>query len=134
MGGLVNIDVGGMAKGITDLLQSKIPTPLDKNTQMELQAQIETQLISATAQSDQVQGAIDLQDNASKSFYHSGYRPAIMWLCALSLFVDIIIRPILPLLNHALVLPPMDPIMRPLLCGLLGVGHITQSLEKIIGT
>jgi hypothetical protein len=130
-----------MGKGITDLLQSKIATPLDKNKEMELQAQLETMLTQTFAQSDQAQASIELEDSKSTSFYRWGIRPTVMWICALGLLLTITPPIVLwfttvfsGIFPAPLVLPVFnDPGLRILLAGLLGVHNVTRTVEKVKG-
>lgn len=139
--GLINIDVGGLAKNITDLLQAKIPNPLDPNKANELKVQLETVLTNTFAQSDAAQAAIELENAKSTNFYRWGIRPTVMWICALGLLLSIIPPMVLwfttvlsGIFPKPIVLPPFnDPGLRILLGGLLGVHNVTRTAEKIKG-
>ena len=137
MAGLINIDVGSMAKGITDLLQSKIPTPLDKNKEMELQAQLNTMIVTAMQQSDQNQTAVNLADANSGSKFRAWWRPALAWMCVFGIGWSTIIKSLIEWIGvisgHPVTLPAFDTSsLTTMLVGLLGLGTM-RTVEKIKG-
>lgn len=65
---------------------------------------------------------------AHKSLFVAGGRPAIMWICALGLFYNVIVHPILDIW---LVMPVVNTdILMPVMMGLLGLGGM-RTIEKI---
>ena len=138
MAGLINIDVGSMAKGITDLLQAKLKTPLDPNVALEVQKEIATMVTTATAQSDAGQVAINLEDAKSGGFFRSGWRPACAWLCVAGLAWATIIKSTIEWVfilatKHTVLLPAFDTnVLTTMLIGLLGLGAM-RTVEKMKG-
>lgn len=135
--GLVNIDVGGLAKGVTDLLQAKIPTPLDKTKELELKTDLEKMMLTTIAQSDQAQAQINLEDSKSTSFFRSGWRPFCGWLCVFGLAWSTIIKTAIEWISiiagKTVVLPNIDAgILVSLLVGMLGLGGL-RTAEKFKG-
>ena len=65
---------------------------------------------------------------AHKSLFVAGGRPAIMWICALGLFYNVIVHPILDIW---LDMPVVNTdILMPVMMGLLGLGGM-RTIEKI---
>lgn len=65
---------------------------------------------------------------AHKSLFVAGGRPAIMWICALGLFYNVIVHPILDIW---LDMPVVNSdILMPVMMGLLGLGGM-RTIEKI---
>lgn len=65
---------------------------------------------------------------AHKSLFVAGGRPAIMWICALGLFYNVIVHPILDIW---LIMPEINTdILMPVMMGLLGLGGM-RTIEKI---
>lgn len=96
----------------------------------DLAAQQYGQLLTATSASDAAQAPVNTAEAQSQSFWKSGARPAVIWICALALFSDFLVRPymIAFLPAHA---PPrldMDTLLF-LVSGLLGLGTL-RSVDK----
>jgi hypothetical protein len=86
-----------------------------------------------TAQTD-----INKVEAASTSWWVAGWRPYIGWICGTGLAMSAIIGPIFTwvttLLGHPTPFPiPNDPLLQSTLAGMLGMGHITRTIEKIKG-
>lgn len=123
------LDVGGK------LIDRLWPDPTQKaQAQLALlQLQQSGELAAITGQFD-----INKTEAASNSMFVAGWRPAVGWVCALGLGVDVIIRPILSqastLAGHTVNLAPLDmSTLLPLLFGMLGMGAM-RSYDKTTGT
>jgi hypothetical protein len=105
--------------------------------QLQLQGALTSELEQlkaiTTAQSD-----INKVEAASPSVFVAGPRPAIMWVCALALFFQYIVRPLIgvgfivtgkPL---SVPLPGLDDTLWQLMFGLLGLGAM-RSYDKVKG-
>jgi hypothetical protein len=93
-----------------------------------------TQLVAVTtAQTD-----INKVEAASTSIFIAGARPFIMWVCGVGLAMSCIIGPLFTwataLLGHPTPFPKLDdPLLQSTMAGLLGLGHISRTVEKIKG-
>jgi len=86
-----------------------------------------------TAQSD-----INKVEAASTNWWVAGWRPYIGWICGTALAMSAIIGPlftwITTLAGHPTPFPiTNDPLLQSTLAGLLGMGHISRTIEKIKG-
>ena len=75
----------------------------------------------------EMQGKLNIIE-AGKSFFHSGWRPAIGWICVCGLFYDVLMR----LLAQGLfgfIFPPADDRLWILVTSLLGLGAL-RTVEK----
>jgi hypothetical protein len=96
---------------------------------------LEAALINADIQMAQGQVEINKIEAASPSFFKSGWRPAVGWVCVLSLLYQFIARPILPWVFDVCQysvkdLPSLDMgSLLTLLGGLLGLGGL-RTFEK----
>jgi hypothetical protein len=75
---------------------------------------------------------------ASPSLFVAGARPFIMWVCGIGLATSCIIAPLFTwasaLFGHPTPFPNLnDPLLQSTLAGLLGLGHISRTIEKIKG-
>ena len=75
---------------------------------------------------------------ASPSLFVAGARPFIMWVCGVGLATSCIIAPLFTwasaLIGHPTPFPNLnDPLLQSTLAGLLGLGHISRTVEKIKG-
>ena len=92
------------------------------------------QLQSVTsAQSD-----VDKVEAASASWWVAGWRPYVGWVCGTGLAISCIIAPLFTwistLVGHPTQFPALnDRLLQSTLAGMLGLGHITRTVEKIQG-
>lgn len=75
---------------------------------------------------------------ASPSLFVAGARPFIMWVCGVGLATSCIVAPLFTwastLLGHPTPFPRLDdPLLQSTLAGLLGLGHVSRTIEKIKG-
>jgi hypothetical protein len=122
------------------LIDKLIPDPEQKaKAQLDLlkmQQEGQLQELQALVQEDQAQNAVNQVEAQSESFFKSGWRPAVGWICVIALFYQTIIEPITAFIlantGHTVVLPDIDNgIIGQLLFGLLGVMGGYRTLEKI---
>ena len=117
-------------KPISDLIGRAIP---DKNKRMELEASIKAQMIDL----QKAQADINLEQAKHPSLFVSGSRPAILWICALSLFYQFFLAPMLNwivVVSGTSIQPPVlntEGLMT-LTLSLLGLGSM-RSFEKFKG-
>ena len=117
-------------KPISDLIGKAIP---DKNKRMELEASIKSQMIDL----QKTQADINLEQAKHPSLFVSGSRPAILWICALSLFYQFFLAPMLNwivVVSGTSIQPPVlntEGLMT-LTLSLLGLGSM-RSFEKFKG-
>ena len=117
-------------KPISDLIGKAIP---DKNKRMELEASIKSQMIGL----QKAQADINLEQAKHPSLFVSGSRPAILWICALSLFYQFFLAPMLNwivVVSGTSIQPPVlntEGLMT-LTLSLLGLGSM-RSFEKFKG-
>jgi hypothetical protein len=86
-----------------------------------------------TAQTD-----INKIEAASTSWWVAGWRPYIGWICGTGLAMSAIVGPLFTwitmLMGHQITFPiTTDPLLQSTLAGLLGMGHISRTVEKIKG-
>lgn len=145
---LGNAATGGIPSAVTSvsnlingILDRAVPNPVQK---MQIQAQI------AQAERDQdlkqlgliydnlnAQLEVNKAEASSSSVFTSGWRPAIGWTCALSLFYQYFLSPIVVwgsnLVGHPLPMPPsLDSMLWELMFGMLGLGGL-RTYEKVKG-
>lgn len=110
---------------------------IDADLKMKL-ADTNIAIIQAQVASDAAQIAVNAAEAAGGSFYNSGWRPAVAWICVVAFGLNYIVN---PLIAQFLVLIGAEiPIvaafdmatMMPVLIGLLGLGGM-RSYEKVQG-
>lgn len=105
--------------------------------QLQLQGALQDELLQlqsvTTAQSD-----VDKVEAASTNLWVSGWRPYVGWVCGTGLAISCIVAPLFTwistLVGHPTAFPHLDdPLLQGTLAGLLGLGHVTRTVEKIKG-
>lgn len=105
--------------------------------QMALAGQLQEELLQlqsvTTAQSD-----VDKVEAASASLFVAGWRPYVGWVCGTGLAISCIVAPLFTwlatLAGHPVAFPALnDPLLQGTLAGMLGLGHISRTVEKIKG-
>lgn len=134
---------------LSDLLMNLIPHVLDKvipdpgardAAKLELMKLNQAgDLAQLASQTDLAKGQQDINkvEAASSSFFVSGWRPFIGWVCGLGLLYQFILSPFLTwgagLMGHAQPAPNLDmSTLLTLLLGMLGLGGL-RTAEKIKG-
>ncbi len=75
---------------------------------------------------------------ASPSLFIAGARPFIMWVCGVGLGMSCIVGPLFTwasaLFGHPTPFPKLDdPMLQSTMAALLGIGHVSRTIEKIKG-
>ena len=127
--------VSTLAGKVVDTVNKFIP---DANAKAAAQAEIEKLLTTQDFQLAQGQEDIDKVEAASSSFFVSGWRPGVGWVCVTGLLYQFLIYPIFEWLNAWLKLTPTNPpgldmgTLLTLLGGMLGLGSM-RTYEKLKG-
>jgi hypothetical protein len=117
---------------ISTVLDRVIP---DKNKRAEAEEQLQTLLTSQDFQIAIEQIKVNAIEAQSESFFKSGWRPSVGWICSIAFGLHFVIFPIL---NWLLMLCGQSPILVPfqmdtlltVLLGLLGMGTL-RTVEKM---
>lgn len=130
--------VAGLVGPILEPLIDLIP---NKNARAEAREKAEAQMVAAMT--NLVQGQLDINKEEAKhaSLFVAGWRPAVGWICGISLGWNFVVHPML--LWIAFVLPdiPVDLSTAPqldtgelmtVLLGMLGLGGL-RTYEKRVG-
>jgi len=132
---LVNL-LGG---GLIDKILSFIPNPEEKaKAQREMQAA----LLDAAIKAESEQRDINKVEAASPSMFVAGWRPAVGWLCVVTLFYQWVAVPILKwlfdlaALHYGMAVPELPRLdsqdTQTLLYALLGIGGL-RTIDKMTG-
>ena len=117
---------------ISTVLDRVIP---DKNKRAEAEEQLQTLLTSQDFQIAIEQIKVNAIEAQSDSFFKSGWRPSVGWICSIAFGLHFVVFPIL---NWLLMLCGQLPILVPfqmdtlltVLLGLLGMGTL-RTVEKM---
>jgi hypothetical protein len=124
MAGVLELLVGP----VTGLLDKFIP---DADTKVKLAHEIATMAENQHHAVMMKQIEVNLVEASSKSFFKSGWRPAVGWVCVVGMVNNFIIMPYATALSASI--QPMDwDAMLPILLGLLGLGGM-RTLERVKG-
>ena len=131
--------LGGMGEFVKDIrtaITGKDVLTGEQLLKFDEQAKaLEVALISADVQMAQGQVEINKIEAASPSFFKSGWRPAVGWVCVLALLYQFLGRPLLPWIFDVCMysvkeLPALDMgSLLTLLGGMLGLGGL-RTFEK----
>ena len=95
---------------------------------------LKLQSLNIAAQQDTEQAAVDAAEGTSSSLFVAGARPMIMWglgiIVVLYAFLTLGLNFATALHYSVIPMPPLDPMVRDIVLGLLGLGHITRTFEK----
>lgn len=105
--------------------------------QLAATGQIQEEMMQLAAVTS-AQTDINKVEAASPSIFIAGARPFIMWVCGVGLAMSCIVGPLFTwasaLLGHPTPFPKLDdPLLQSTMAGLLGLGHISRTIEKIQG-
>lgn len=141
----IDIDTpwGAAIKAVGSIISKVLPDTAAKEA---AQAQLNTLAASGAIQEEMMQLAavtsaqtdINKVEAASTSWFVAGWRPYVGWVCGTGLAISCIIAPMFTWLaalsGHPVVFPVLnDPLLQSTLAGMLGLGHITRTVEKIQG-
>lgn len=105
--------------------------------QMAAQGAIAEELAQLQAVTS-AQTDVNKVEAASTSLFIAGWRPYVGWICGTGLGMDCIVRPLVnwiaTLCGHPVDFPVLtNALLQSTMAGLLGLGHITRTFEKIQG-
>jgi hypothetical protein len=134
---LANIDLGSLVNGASSLVNSignqirgKIPVDMMELAKLEIQMeQVKNTIPTLLSEVDKAQTLINAEDAKSASFWQSGWRPSVAWMCCLALFYNFIAAPIITIYYPALIKLDVGELIT-LLFGLLGLGTL-RTVERI---
>jgi hypothetical protein len=127
---------------ITSLATTVISRVFPDKTQAQIH-QFTLELTKELNQTDIIKKQLDLDAEqvkanavqaASNKLFISGARPFIMWGLGIILVLFFTASSVLSILVafkfNVTPMPPMDPLMRDIVLGLLGLGYLTRSYDK----
>jgi hypothetical protein len=127
--------VGGIiSKAIPDRTQAAAATA--NFQQMALSGQLQEELLQLQATTS-AQSDINKIEAASVNWFVAGGRPAVIWICAAALALNLVLGPLFvwgaSLVGHPTPFPTLDPnLLMALLFPLLGLGA-ARTFEKVKG-
>lgn len=133
--------VTAIATLVTSVVSRIWPDATEKKKQdftLEITRELNaSNLILKQLEADNKQTDVNIEQAKNTNLFVSGPRPYIMWglgtililYAALSTFVALGVA----LQYHIIPMPPMDPMMRDIILGLLGLGYLTRSYDKKYG-
>jgi hypothetical protein len=140
-GGLTGVlgGIGNLATGLRAAITGKSVLTGEEQTQLLMQAaQLEAAAKQAASLADAAQVDLNKIEAASTSFWKSGWRPGVGWVCVSGLAYQFLFRTIIPWLVQvcganvpAMPELQMDTLMT-LLFGILGLGAM-RTVEKANG-
>jgi hypothetical protein len=132
-----------VAAPILHIIDKVVP---DKAANDAAKAQLNTLLAQGALQEElmQLQAVTSAQSDvnkveaASASLFVAGWRPYVGWICGTGLAMTFIVGPIFTwittLCGHPTPFPKLDdPLLESILGGMLGLGHVSRTVEKIKG-
>lgn len=132
---LVNI-LGG---GVIDKVLSFIPNPEEKQ---KAQLEMQSALMKAAVDAESEQRQTNIQEAKSASVFVAGWRPAVGWLCVVTLFYQWVLVPLLTwvfdlvAVHSGFAIPELPHLdsndTQTLLYALLGIGGL-RTVDKITG-
>jgi Holin of 3TMs, for gene-transfer release len=140
---LITDGIAGILKPISDIILKVVPdksaaaAAVAQLNEMQAQGALQEELLQlqsvTSAQSD-----VDKVEAESASMFVAGWRPYVGWVCGTGLALSCIVAPLFTwlaaLAGHPVVFPKLDdPLLQATLAGMLGLGHITRTVEKIQG-
>jgi len=133
MAGLVNVDLAGASDLVKSVggLAGQIRSAITGDLSPEAKATLEQAALAAEQAADQAQAATNTEEAKSTSFFRSGWRPAVGWLCVVALAYNYLGAPLLRLTIGTAPVVDMAELY-PLLFGILGIGTM-RTVEKIQG-
>jgi hypothetical protein len=135
--------IAGILKPISDIILKVVPDKAAANAavaqlnQLQAAGQLQEELLQLQAVTS-AQTDVNKVEAASTSLFIAGWRPFVGWVCGTGLACSAIIGPLFTwltaLAGHPTPFPiPNDPLLQSTLAGMLGLGHITRTVEKIKG-
>lgn len=105
--------------------------------ELQLQGKLADEMAQLTAVTS-AQTDVDKIEAASTSMWVAGWRPYVGWVCGTALAVSTIISPLFTWISamygHPVQFPELNsPLLQSTLAGMLGLGHIVRTIEKVKG-
>lgn len=136
-------DIPGAVTALTGLISKLIPDKAARDAataalqQMAEQGALTEELAQLQAITS-AQTEINKVEAASTSLFIAGWRPYVGWICGTGLGMDCIVRPLVnwiaALCGHPVDFPVLtNALLQSTMAGLLGLGHISRTVEKIQG-
>ena len=140
---LIGDGIAGILKPISDIILKVVPdksaaaAAVAQLNMLQAQGALQEELIQLQAVTS-AQTDVDKVEAASTSVFIAGWRPYVGWVCGTGLAISCIIAPLFTwlaaLAGHPIVFPALnDPLLQSTLAGMLGLGHISRTVEKIKG-
>jgi len=124
------VDMKGIVGQITTEVGKHIPIPIDQTKKLELENSLEQLLISKQAELDLAQAEVNKAELQKEGWFYNGWRPAVAWVCVLTLAVHWVVLPWLQMFVKNLKTPELDlDALLAIMLGLLGLGT-QRMLEK----
>lgn len=125
------IGIASAIESVTSIVDKFIPDP-------DAKAKLLADIIPAIAESDKAQNKVNEQEAKSESFFKSGWRPAIGWVCALGVAYHFLGHPLIEWVSEVNEWKGDAPDLEwqelsMLVFGLLGMGTL-RTVEKYTGT
>jgi hypothetical protein len=105
--------------------------------QLAANGQLQEEMLQLQAVTS-AQTDINKVEAASTSLFVAGWRPYVGWICGTGLAMSAIVGPLFTWLSalcgHPTPFPiPNDPLLESTLAGMLGMGHVLRTVEKVKG-
>jgi hypothetical protein len=84
-------DIPATITAVTELVNKFVP---DRDKQIQIQAELQSKLLDLQQQQLNNQAEINKTEAASSSVFVAGWRPAVGWVCSISLAFAYIIQPV----------------------------------------
>lgn len=129
--------LGMLIPGLAPVVQKLVDLIPDPNARAKAAAEAQAELLRVVSDADAGQRKINEVEAGSASIFVAGWRPAIGWVCALSLGYQYLGHPIATAVFDAMhwplpYMPGLDDNLWQLLFALLGMGGL-RSWEKAKG-
>jgi hypothetical protein len=129
--------LGMLIPGLTPVVKKLVDLIPDPNARAKAAAEAQSELLKVVAEADAGQRKINEVEAGNSSLFVAGWRPAIGWVCALSLFYQYLGRPIATAIFDGMhwplpYLPALDDNLWQLMLGMLGLGGL-RTFEKTRG-
>jgi hypothetical protein len=129
------LDIGG--KLIDRLWPDPQQAAAAKLELFKMQQAGELATLTADSVSDAAQASIDQVEAANANKFVSYWRPTLGWVCVGGFAYLVVVTPVAnlvaSLLGFTIVMPAAPPELNYVLTGLLGLSHVSRSVEKVYG-
>lgn len=134
---VLDINIGGIIDSAASLvntvgnqIRGKVPVDSVELAKLEIEiGKLTNAKVDILAKIDEAQNLINLENAKSTSFWQSGWRPTVAWLCVAALFWAFIVSPVIMIFYPTLPKLDMGELIT-MLFGLLGLGTL-RTVEKL---